>query len=104
MIDAQGNELTITSSTAVTFRPKTRGRSSTKKFFISVDNLRLIGYSLDENDELFDPNTFNVVSHYWVGDRSEYALETLEWLRESEDQIVSLPPGRFKSEELVSKK
>lgn len=101
MLDVNGNQLNITSSTVTP--PRSRGKSSTKKFFITIENLRLIGYSLDPKDELFADDVFSIQHHYWMGDKSLYPLKVIDQLQANEG-IVELMFGRYKAEELAGKK
>jgi hypothetical protein len=103
MIDAQGNNVHITSS-RVGDIPKTVGKSSFDKYFISVDGLRLVGYSLDTNDEMYSPDAYMIVNHYFHGNTTPYALDLVEYINESEDKIVNLLPGRYKSEKVMNKR
>lgn len=72
------------------------------KFFISVDNLRLIGYSLPTRSPEYSQDTFDIESHYTTGTLSPYALQVLGQIQI--DSVVELKFGSYKKDQIHTKR
>lgn len=72
------------------------------KYFVSIDNLRIVCYSLPDNHPRYSEDTFSIESWYPTGELSVYAKEVLAEL--SLDPIVELRFGAYNKHLIHSKR
>ena len=82
--------------------PRQTPKQAGEKLIISIDNLRIVGYRLDEDHPDYSPDSFDAVSHYKLGDLSKEAREAYNILQYS--NVVELRVGTYKTERVYTKR
>ncbi len=81
-----------------------------KKYVIALDNLRLVGYALPEDDPEYSEDTFDIVNSYlhkdgdFLSSYAEDVRETTRYASAEKPFRIELRYSHYRTEQVVQKK